>query len=136
MKKVSLFMLSLLTYILIDNLWINLVMKSFYDAQIGALRNLDVSYFQIGCGALVWALLTLGLFMFVLPGAKTYKQVVLGGALFGAIVYGVYDLTNYVALVHWPLSLVLIDWAWGVFVNALMAAFIFHSKKRFKITQF
>lgn len=133
MKKISLFLLSLLTYILTDNLWINFLMKSFYDQQIGVLRNLDVSYFQIGCGICVWALLTLGLFVFVVWGARSYREALIKGALFGTIVYGVYDLTNYVALVHWPLSLVLVDWAWGIFVNAIMAVFIFHSKKRFKI---
>ena len=133
MKRILLFLLSLITYILIDNLWINFLMKSFYDTQIGVLRNLDVSYFQIGCGVCVWALLTFGLFVFVIPGARSYQQVLLRGALFGLIVYGVYDLTNYVALVHWPVSLVLVDWAWGIFVNAIMAACIFHGKKRFKI---
>ncbi len=133
MKRISLFLLSLITYILIDNCWINILMKSFYDDQIGVLRNLDVSYFQIGCGVCVWALLTLGLFIFVLPGAKSYAQVMHKGAIFGAIVYGVYDLTNYVALIGWPLSLVFVDWGWGIFVNAFMAGFIFYNKKCFKI---
>ena len=133
MKKVYLFLLSLIAYIAIDNLWINFLMKSFYDTQLGALKNMHVSEFQIGLGVCVWALLTLGLCVFAVWGAKSYQEVLLKGALFGAIVYGVYDLTNHVGLIYWPLPLVVVDWAWGICVNAIMAAFIFHTKRWLKI---
>ena len=35
------------------------------------------------------------------------------GALFGLVVYGVYDFTNYSTLRQWPLVLALADTAWG-----------------------
>ena len=133
MKRVMLFLLSLITYITIDNMWINFLMKSFYDEQMGVLNNMHISYVQIGLAVCVWALLTLGLCVFAVWGSKSYREVLLKGALFGLIVYGVYDLTNYVGLVNWPLSLVLVDWAWGICVNTIMAAFIFHTKKWLKI---
>jgi len=52
---------------------------------------------NIPSSLLVWMLIVLGLILFVLPKIpKTGSgfEGVLWGALFGLVVYGVYDLTN------------------------------------------
>ena len=43
------------------------------------------------------------------------------GALFGLVVYGVYDFTNYATLRHWPFALTLVDVAWGTLASAVAA---------------
>ena len=40
------------------------------------------------------------------------------GALFGVVVYGVYDFTNYSTLRQWPFALTLVDVAWGAVASA------------------
>ena len=44
------------------------------------------------------------------------------GALFGFLVYGVYDFTNFSTLRQWPFVLTLVDTAWGTLAGALCAA--------------
>jgi uncharacterized membrane protein len=41
--------------------------------------------------------------------------------LFGLVVYGVYDFTNYSTLRQWPFVLTLADTAWGAMASALAA---------------
>ena len=43
------------------------------------------------------------------------------GAFLGAVMYGLYDLTNYATLVHYPLRYMLTDMAWGIFLCAVVA---------------
>jgi uncharacterized membrane protein len=47
---------------------------------------------------------------------------VLFGALFGFCVYAAYDLTNLATLRGWPLTVSLVDLAWGAVVTAAAAA--------------
>jgi uncharacterized membrane protein len=44
------------------------------------------------------------------------------GALFGLVVYGVYDFTNYSTLRQWPFVLTLADLARGTVASAACAA--------------
>ena len=51
--------------------------------------------------------------VFVIPRAPTLGSAAGYGALFGLVVYGVYDFTNYSTLRQWPFVLTLADVAWG-----------------------
>jgi uncharacterized membrane protein len=70
----------------------------------------------------VYVLLGTGIALFVLPRASTVPLAAGYGALFGLVVYGVYDFTNYSTLRQWPLVLALADVAWGVAASAACAA--------------
>ena len=45
-------------------------------------------------------------------------------ALFGLVVYGVYDFTNYSTLRQWPFVLTVADVAWGTVASAAAAAVV------------
>jgi len=60
--------------------------------------------------------------IFVIPRASTVPLAAAYGALFGLVVYGVYDFTNYSTLRQWPLVLALADVAWGAVASAACAA--------------
>ena len=45
-------------------------------------------------------------------------------ALFGLVVYGVYDFTNYSTRRQWPFVVTLADVAWGTFATAACAAVV------------
>ncbi|MDE3157076.1 MAG: DUF2177 family protein [Acidobacteriota bacterium] len=45
-------------------------------------------------------------------------------ALLGLVVYGVYDFTNYSTLRDWPLTLAVVDTAWGTVASALCALLV------------
>lgn len=121
-------LVSFLIYVAVDLVWIFWIMGNFYKQQFGPLFIQNPTKFSALAGLGAWALLTLGLYWFVLPQAKSYTDAALYGAAFGAVVYGVYDLTNFATLYRWPLTLLFTDWAWGMVVNAIMAVVMLYLK--------
>lgn len=69
----------------------------------------------------VYILLGTGIALFVIPRASTVSSAAVFGALFGLVVYGVYDFTNYSTLRQWPFVLTLADVAWGEVASAAAA---------------
>ena len=71
---------------------------------------------------LVYLLLLVGLFVLVVPRAAGSLGWAAGfGALFGLVVYGVYDFTNLALVVGWTTKVALVDVAWGTFLCASTA---------------
>jgi uncharacterized membrane protein len=64
-------------------------------------------------------LLRAGLALFPAPRASSVESAAAYGALFGLVVYGVYDFTNLATLRHYPLPLALVDVAWGTVAAAI-----------------
>ena len=124
----KLFGASLLFFAALDMLWIGLLARQHYLSNIGSLmRYANGSYNVVWwAGLLVWALIVLGSIIFVLPltQGQSLGTALFYGGLFGLVLYGVYDLTNYSLLKDWPLSTTVLDIVWGVLSNALLAVFI------------
>lgn len=113
---------SLLGFLVLDGLWLGLVMKDFYRTQLASIgRFADGGFAPLwGPALLVYLLLAAGIAVFVVPRASSGL-----GALFGLVVYGVYDLTNYATLAQWPAVVTLADIAWGSFACAAVATIVF-----------
>jgi uncharacterized membrane protein len=65
----------------------------------------------------------LGIVFFALPHVSSEHLIgssLLWGFLYGVVLYGVYDLTNYAVLVQWPLELTFIGILWGGVLNGVM----------------
>ena len=61
-----------------------------------------------------------GLFILVIHpsfASGSVKKVVWMSAVYGLCTYATYDLTNLATLKDWPVRLVAIDIAWGIFLN-------------------
>ena len=102
----------------LDALWLGVLAKSFYQHGIGHLMAENP---KIWVAALFYALFVVGLVIFVVaPSGQTatWQGTLLRGALFGFFAYATYDLTNLSTLKDWPLSLSLMDMAWGATVSA------------------
>lgn len=114
----------------LDLLWIGVIMQKFYDSQLGDLarRSGNALAPHWPSAVLVYLLMPLGLVFFVLPKAPNdHLYTALWGALFGFILYAVYDLTNLATLADWPLRLAIVDIVWGAVlcgVSALIASYI------------
>jgi uncharacterized membrane protein len=67
----------------------------------------------------------LGIVVFAVPLAESWASAMFYGALFGVCVYAAYDLTNLATLRGWPLTVSLIDLAWGAVVTAAAAVAAF-----------
>lgn len=105
-------------FLLIDLLWLGVVMKSFYNEELGELarRRAAAVTPRWGASILVYLLIPGGIVLFVRPllaGNGTVGQAFGWGALFGLVLYGVYDLTNLAILEKWTVRMTMADMAWG-----------------------
>jgi uncharacterized membrane protein len=98
------------------------VARNFYREKIGHLMSDQVQWWAV---AIFYPLFVTGLLVFVIQPAlqsqMSLLRVVGLGAFFGGVAYAAYDLTNQATLKNWPLSMTLVDMAWGAFVAALAA---------------
>ena len=113
-----------LAFMVLDALWLGVVMKHFYREQLAPIVRLANGGIAPNWPAafVVYVLLGIGIAVFVVPRAPTVSSAAAFGALFGLVVYGVYDFTNYSTLRQWPFVLTLADTAWGALASAAAAA--------------
>lgn len=111
-----------LTFLIVDAIWIALFVKSFYDREVGHLMSDSPNF---AAAAIFYLLYAAGIvYLAVMPAlqAGQFSTAVLHGAALGALAYGTFTITNYAVLKGWPVSIVVTDIAWGVFLTALSAA--------------
>ena len=91
-------------FMVLDGVWLGVLMKNFYRAQLAPIVRLADSGIAPNWPAafVVYALLGTGIAVLVIPRASTVSLAAAYGALFGLVVYGVYDFTNYSTLRQWP----------------------------------
>ncbi|OQA35560.1 MAG: hypothetical protein BWY54_00563 [Candidatus Dependentiae bacterium ADurb.Bin331] len=111
-------------FIVIDLFWLGFVMRDFYmEALARKARIIDgVLAPHWPASLAVWFLIVFGIFFFVLPLADSWLRAGIYGAVYGLILYGVYDLTNFATLQDWPIKLVMADCVWGILLNAVISA--------------
>lgn len=104
-------------YALLDLFWIGYFMRERYiNWLIHLIRpaaHMNVTH--IVSVIIVWCLIIAGMYGLVLPRVR-YENFVntwLYGALYGLIVYGVYECTNYTVIYSWQPLMVVIDTLWG-----------------------
>ena len=132
MTSIASVLVSILGFVILDGIWLGLVMKDFYRAQLAPIgRIVDGTFAPVwSAAALVYVLLGLGVAVLVAPRAHSIGHAAALGALFGLVVYGVYDLTNYSTLKDWPAQLTIADIAWGTFACAVVAVSAFSVNSR------
>jgi uncharacterized membrane protein len=111
-------------FMVFDGVWLGLLMKNFYRDQLAPIVRLADGGIAPNWPAafIVYILLGAGIALFVIPRAPTVSLAAAYGALFGLVVYGVYDFTNYSTLRQWPFVLTLADVAWGAVASAACAS--------------
>jgi uncharacterized membrane protein len=117
------FLTTLAVFVGIDFFWLLIIAKSFYEKHLGAFER-TLNWPAV---ILVYLLIPLGIVFFVFPKADGNLKLALSwGAVYGLIVYGVYDLTNLATLKNWPLTMVIVDTFWGMFVSGLTSFIAAH----------
>jgi uncharacterized membrane protein len=121
MKVIYLYLLTIPIFFAIDMIWLGFVAKGFYRNNLGHLLRPEVNW----TAAIIFYLLyIIGILIFATMPALDKNspwQAVLLGGLFGFFAYATYDLTNLATLKDWPVIVVWVDIAWGVFLTASVA---------------
>ncbi len=99
-------------------------------ARLGPDGKLDPVYWAAG---VVYLLLAFGILFFVVPekgDEMNFVWVAMRGFAFGAVVYGVYEFTNFATLRNWSVSLVVVDTLWGGILCSLTSMVIVFIQER------
>ncbi len=124
---ISTYFLSLSIMGLLDAGWLLLTIDRFYRPRIGHLLSDSPN---LWAGAIFYLLYVLGLCVFViwpaLKNSSTFTHVFLFGALFGAVAYSTFDLTNQALLRGWPVIITIVDILWGSLITGLSSLLAYY----------
>jgi uncharacterized membrane protein len=101
----------LLVVLGLDAFWLGLIARDFYAREMGSLMSPTVRAVPAVLFYLLYPLAFVYLVLFRAPSGL--GEVLLRSAVFGLAAYGTYDLTCMAVVTDWPITLSLVDWAWG-----------------------
>ncbi len=127
-KSILIVIIATIVYAILDLVWIGYFMKDRYINWLAhIIRPISQWNFFHGFAAvLTWVLIVMGVFIFVMPLVenKSFIQTFLYGFLFGTILYGLYEATNYAVIYAWQPAMVFVDTLWGACACGIIALFI------------
>lgn len=111
------FLTALAVLVVLDGIWLGVLMKDFYRRSLAPVArmagdSLDPIW---PIAVLVYPVMAIGLTVLVLSRARTAAEALWLGAVFGAVSFAVYDLTNHATLREWQTTMTLVDICWGAF---------------------
>ncbi len=128
---IKIYLLTLPIFFVIDLIWLGLMARNFYQAEIGFLLKPDVNW----VAAIIFYLLFIaGLVIFVISPAlekASWIHALLYGGFFGLITYATYDLTNLATLKDWPIKITIVDLIWGMILSSTVSVISYLISDRF-----
>lgn len=121
MRYLSMYVATLIPFLIADLLWLGVVARKFYKSELGALMADPI---DLKVAMAFYLLFPAGIVIFAVApalAAGSAGQALLMGALFGFFCYATYDLTNLATLKNWPLKLSLVDMLWGTVLTGTSA---------------
>jgi uncharacterized membrane protein len=113
-------------FLAIDFLWLGVIMSKFYKDELGVLARISNGALTpvVWAAGIVYVLIPLGIVLFALPRVSQEHLVtssLFWGFVYGIVLYGVYDMTNYSLVSKWSLRMSVVDILWGGTINAVVA---------------
>lgn len=105
----------------LDYIWLAHISSGLYRSRIGGLL---LEHPKLHIAAVFYLGYVVGVVYFaVLPALKdkSWVKAMGSGALLGLVAYGTYDMTNLSTLLHWNVTVSLIDMMWGTSLTAMAA---------------
>lgn len=112
---------TVVAFLAVDALWLGVLARNFYRQELGDLM-LDRP--RLGIAALFYLLYAAAIIILAaMPAARTGSWLGAAGlgAVLGLAAYGTYDITNISTLKNWPVTMSLVDIAWGTALTAMAA---------------
>jgi uncharacterized membrane protein len=115
---VKLYLLSIVSLLALDSLWLTKIAPKLYKSNIGHLMADSPNLLAAG---LFYVIYIVGLVVFVVQpavDAQSITHAVTRGALFGLVAYSTFDLTANAVFRDWPVKITVIDMLWGTILTA------------------
>ena len=106
------------TILILDVVWLKFIIWDFFYSQIKHLSKIKNGNFDINLyyWLIVWIIMSLWIYIFVFQNDKNILSLFLYWALFGFVLYSVFDFTNLTFIKDYPLKFALVDIAWWSFL--------------------
>lgn len=121
MLYIKSFLVTFAVFMVIDLIWLGIVAKNLYAKYLGFIMTDQINWLA---AIVFYIIFIVGMLFFVIHPAlekESIQSAFLVGALYGFITYATYDLTNLATLKDWPLTITVIDLAWGTTLSMLTA---------------
>ncbi|KND50851.1 MAG: hypothetical protein AB202_00395 [Parcubacteria bacterium C7867-007] len=132
-RFVKLFLVTLPILVVIDFLWAGIIAIDFYRSQAGDLITMTPNIPPL---VLFYLIYTTAITYFVLRpalAARSFKLLLINGALLGLTAYGTYDLVTLGLTPGWTTLLTIVDIIWGIVLTTGVSAIVYSIATRFKI---
>jgi len=116
------YIVSLISFLIVDGIWLTVVAKNFYAKHLGFLMSKNPNLVAALIFYLIYILALVVLVISPSLQKNSLQTAVLYGALFGLCCYATYDLTNLATIANWPLIVTIVDLIWGTILSATISA--------------
>lgn len=122
----------MILFCILDFFWLGVIGKQLYLSSLGGILRTQGGDLapRLLPALVVYLLFAVSIWCIVLPLAQgDVFKALLYGALFGAVLYGIYDMTNLAVIEKYSTKIALIDWCWGIFLCGVTSGFCMWLKK-------
>lgn len=89
-------------------------MRNVFGSMVAKIQRVAMQT-RLSGAVIVYALMVAGLYKFIISERRPIKDA----AIFGMVLYGVFDFTNYTMFKNYDLSVAVIDTTWGALLMSL-----------------
>ncbi len=125
----KLYVVAVVIFLAIDLIWLGVVARSFYQAQMGHLMRPNVNWSAAIAFYMVFVLGIVVLSVMPAVERQSLSHAIILGGLLGLVTYAAYDLTNLATLDGFPFRVALVDLVWGTVLCASVSAITFLASK-------
>ena len=113
------YLVAAIIFVVLDGFYLNLI-KGYFNKQIKSIQGSDIKVNIIAVG-ITYIFLIFGLNYFIIQRNRSVTDA----ALFGLIIYGVYEFTNMSLFTNWYLLTAIIDTTWGAILFGLTTGLVY-----------
>lgn len=126
----KLYVVALVTFFVLDLVWLGVVARGFYQTQMGHLMKAAVNWPAAVAFYLVFLVGLVVLVVWPAVEQQSLARAITLGALFGLVTYAAYDLTNLATLEGFPLRVAMVDMVWGTVLCGTISAVTYLASSR------
>lgn len=119
------YLIALITFLIIDGLWLSLIANNFYQSKLDFLLSDNVNYLA---AILFYLIFIYALKVLVIDRVSNIKEGVKLSIIFGLASYAAYDLTNLAVIEGWPLIVTVVDIIWGTVISIIVTVISYRFK--------